>query len=606
MSLCYLHSKSVSYPHTEKLLSAFPNNIKLEIDAIDSLDKYDVYIIELNSANKEISLKLVNIFKKINHPLIYFIIPKNHTLLLFQLTFLLNTKSIITHNQDIDKFITKIHVDRDALKHSNFENWLGNVKLKTQNFIVYKNDNLIFVNKSLLTLFKCNDDSSFKQDVLSNVNIKKLLEKETVLLENISKINTTYEFRSVSVSEHEKIIYIKQVTHKEKNMDFISSRVSFIELLKENILQRDISDKSYSILIININIKQLFSNLNVVDLEDIVLNLLTFMESILKTKLIFSQFENTFYMVIFENIDFKQINIMAEHFYSQVLSYIDRTNRTIIVDLFTFDLKNQEFVKILTTLNSVSHNDFAKNHIRSKHIKHISAKDYELDAKTLLHNAHEDNQEVKILNIYNGLVINTSTKIIEVTKKYVYIRFEPLQGVILNLDKKTVLQSDTFTHDIYAELKQINLKKKIAILENFKFLKTNANSRKHARVTMPIKTPIAMNYRNNTVNGIIIDISIKSIAVKVKYTPKIAMMELTNSSLVFNILDETSENGYLQLNLDSKAIMVTNVDETGYYKVICDLNQESYDLDIVLKYVYERQKELIIELKRMAKLNEKI
>ena len=97
MSLCYLYFESIVYPHIQNILDAFEDSLSTNIDVTDSIDDYDIYIIEVNNANKEIAQKLVNIFKKKQHSLIYFIIPKNHSLLFFQLTFLLETKSVITY-----------------------------------------------------------------------------------------------------------------------------------------------------------------------------------------------------------------------------------------------------------------------------------------------------------------------------------------------------------------------------------------------------------------------------------------------------------------------------------------------------------------------------
>ncbi len=607
MSLCYLYFESIVYPHIQNILDAFEDSLSTNIDVTDSIDDYDIYIIEVNNANKEIAQKLVNIFKKKQHSLIYFIIPKNHSLLFFQLTFLLETKSVITYNQNIEKLISKIKIDRETFVQNTFERWLGRIKIKTQNFIIYKNDALIFVNKPLLTFFGCSDSNLFELNILSQVNIEQLLDKDLTLSVNILDITSVkkrYTLKSLNVSENEKIIYIELDSSQQKHLGFMSSRVAFIELLKENILQRNISDKELSLLTININnIKKLLLEYKIVEFEEILLDTLSYMENILEKKLVFSQFENHFYVVLFEDIDFEQINTIADHFHTKVLNYINTKNNKISIDLFTFDLKNQEFSKILTTLNTIENEDFKEDENNTNYIKYLTKKDREITAKSLLDDAYNDKLDFKILNIYNGLVINTASKIVKITDENIYITFESLQGVMLNLEKRTVLQSKSFSQDIYAEVKQIHFNKKIAVLENFKFLKTNANSRKYARVTTPIKIPISINIQGKKVNGVIIDISIKSIAIKVKHTPKIAKVELNQTTLIFNIADKDSHIGYVQLKLSAKIIVVTEVDKDGYYKVICDLDQDSHDLNIVLKYVYERQKELIIELKKMSKLN---
>ena len=612
MSLCYLYSNPSSYPYKKELLDAFDESITLEIETIQTVDAFDTYIIELHQADKEVSQKLVQLFQARKHSLIYFIIPKNHSLLLFQLTFLLEAKSIITHNQNIEKLITKIKADREIFAQNNLERWLGHLKLKTQNFVIYRDSDLIFVNHALLDSFSYKDNNSFGTNILSQVDISKLLQNDTQITIDItstSKELATYIFKSIRASDDEVLIYIEKGTTQGTQLEtekhhLFSSRITFIELLKENLLHRNINYKELALLTINIqNIKSLLLQYTVVEFEEVLLEMLLFMESILDNKLIFSQFENNFYVVCIEDISFEEINTMTEYFQKKVLNHIHTTNNKIIIDLFTFSLKNHEFSSILTILNKITSADFKEDETNNSYIKHFASLDKKINPKNLLDDAYKEKRTFKILNIYNGLVINTSSKILKITDDSIYISFESLQGVVLNLEKETVIQSESFSQDIHAKVKQISLSKKIAILENFTFLRTNANAREYARVTTPIKIPASISVSGSTVTGVILDISIKSIALKIKYTPKIAILEKTKASIVFNIHDKTAENGYIQLTLSSNIIVVTEVDISGYYKVVCNLDQDSHDLNVILKYVYERQKELIIELKRMAKLN---
>jgi len=607
VSLCYLYSKSITYPYVQTLINSFEDSSIVDIDSIENINHNDIYILELNNADKEISQKLVNMFKKKQNALIYFIIPKNYTLILFQLTYLLETKSIVTHTQDVEKFIAKIKSDKNIFYQESLQKWLGNIKLQTQDFIIYKNDTLAYVTPSILTTFESSNNSNFAKTILSQVDLVQLLQYEISLVCDLATESCgkkSYQFKSRHIAENEKIIYIQTLNSQEKAPEFMSSRISFIELLKESLLQIDISQDKLSILSINIsNIKELLCMYSIVEFEEILLEMLVFMESILDRKLIFSQFENNFYVILFENMDFSEVNNFVEHFSNKLINYLTTKDTKFMLDFFTLDLKEKKFNDILTILDKMEHEKFKVTELNSQYVKYFTTKDREVNALDLLNEAYKDNLELKILNIYNGLVVNTPSSIKKITQDSIYITFESLQGVMLNLEKKTVIQSDSFSQDILAEVKQISYSKKIAVLENFKFLNTNANSRQYARVTTPMKIPIAINTQGNIVNGVILDISIKSIAVKVKKTPKIPMVALTKATLVFNLIDPLAEDGYTQLQLSSKVIMVTLVDTTDHYKVICDLDQDSQNLDIVLKYVYNRQKELIIELKKMAKLN---
>jgi hypothetical protein len=55
------------------------------------------------------------------------------------------------------------------------------------------------------------------------------------------------------------------------------------------------------------------------------------------------------------------------------------------------------------------------------------------------------------------------------------------------------------------------------MLEKFKFLKTNINSRRYSRVTTSNKTPISLSVDEVNLSGFILDLSIKSIAIHVRY-----------------------------------------------------------------------------------------
>ncbi|MBL4730484.1 MAG: PilZ domain-containing protein [Sulfurimonas sp.] len=514
MSLCHLYSGSSSYPYLDQLLNSFAKNISLDVNTISTLDSYDICLIELQEVDKELSRKIVKLFKDNEYTLIYFIIPENHTLFLFQLAFLLKTEAIITHTQNVEKAIEKIKIDFEHFKQKNDTN---------------------------------------------------------------SKVNT---------------------------FGFISSRITFIEILKEKILQRNSSSQNLCALVINIkNTKVLLTKLSIVKFEEALYNMLLFIEKSLSDKLIFSQFENNSYTILFENKNFNELNTYINDFHKKISNYMNKKTHKIINDFFTYDLNNRDFDEILTTLNKLSEENFKITTDNSHYIYQLKSTEQKTDLKTLLDNVYKDSSDLKILNIYHGLVINTTSEILKITDKNIYISFDSLQGVVLNMEKNTVLQSDIFPQDIYAEIKQINLQKKIAILENFKFLKSNANSRKYARVTTQIKVPISIYIGKSSVQGSILDLSIKSIAVRMKYNEKMPKIIAQKVSLVFNLSDSSAENGYIQLVLDAKIIFVTDTNDKGNYNIICDLDQYSHDLDIVSKYVYRRQKELIIELKKMSKLN---
>jgi len=144
LSLCYLYYKTTSYEHQAQLLSSFSQSESIDIEIMDAIAEYDIYIIELERADQEVSLKLKNMFSNKQNSLIYFIIPKEHTLLLFQLSYLLQAKAVITHSQNIEKIIAKIKIDIKTFVQNNLETLLGAKQLQTEKLLVYKNNKLFF------------------------------------------------------------------------------------------------------------------------------------------------------------------------------------------------------------------------------------------------------------------------------------------------------------------------------------------------------------------------------------------------------------------------------------------------------------------------------
>ena len=606
MSLCHLFFKHSSSHHIQEILDSIENSISLDINEISSIDDYNTYVIELQEADQAISSKLRALFKEKFNPLIYFIVPKKHNLIFFQLTYLLDTKHLITQNIETQKVIKKILLDIESLKENHFESLVGHMAIETQSFMIFKDMKLIQVSKKLLEDFKCKTLDLFEKNILNKLEVEGLLDKNGVFESSIEINNSSknYKITTAKASNSETVLFVELRNKENCTLHFISSRVTFIELLKEKIIQRNIVNDSLSAITINIqNITRLQKELNIIDLEELLIDILDYIDSILEKKVIFAQIEIGFYVILFEKTDYKDINHIAKNFNTKVINYISTQKYKPLIDIYTFNLSTPEFGEILATLNSIKSRDLTQEEMSSIGIKHITSSQNIITEKNLLDDALKYSSKIKILNIFNGLVINTPAKIIKVTKDTVYINFEALQGVVLNIEKRTVLQSPIFLQDIEATVKKIDLTRRIAILENFKFLKTNANSRKYSRVTTSTKTPVSILFNGSTINGYILDLSIKSIAIKIKYTSKIDTIKTENISIAFNIPNLKSNDGFTRLNIRAKVIVITMTDTHNNCKIVCDIDEDYLSDSILMQYIYERQKELIIELKKTAQLH---
>ncbi|WP_294961758.1 PilZ domain-containing protein [Sulfurimonas sp.] len=216
----------------------------------------------------------------------------------------------------------------------------------------------------------------------------------------------------------------------------------------------------------------------------------------------------------------------------------------------------------------------------------------------LLQGTFTNKTPMKLLNIYKGLCLNTSSKIMKKTEQEIYVTYEQLQGTVMNFEKETILQSSSFSKDIVADVKYIDSKKKIALLKNFHFVQGSANARKYSRVTCSQRTPISIVLEKGTLNGEVLDISMNSIAIKTRMHPNIESLKNMQVSLKFTLPMKNSEEGYMSIMLAAE-VMFTLCDEK-FCKVVVNLFEDQVYEAVLMEYVYDRQKEIIVELKKQS------
>jgi uncharacterized protein YeeX (DUF496 family) len=112
MSLCHLYYTHSTSHHVKDILNYFKSDVSLDINVCNEIDDYDIYIVELEETNKDISAKLRHLFKQKVNSLIYFIVPHKYNLMFFQLSYLLNVKNLITQNMDTKKAIERMLEDK--------------------------------------------------------------------------------------------------------------------------------------------------------------------------------------------------------------------------------------------------------------------------------------------------------------------------------------------------------------------------------------------------------------------------------------------------------------------------------------------------------------
>ena len=218
----------------------------------------------------------------------------------------------------------------------------------------------------------------------------------------------------------------------------------------------------------------------------------------------------------------------------------------------------------------------------------------------LLDSAFVNNADFKLLNVYKGIFINTKSAMLKKDNNAIYVKVEQIQGHVMSLEKKTIIQSSLFIRDIQATVRYINVEEKIAILENFKILDLNVNLRKHGRVNPVRKTVVALSLVGSKVKGEIVDISANSISLKVQQAKALRNILNKEIGLDFYLPSSLTQSG--QFKLDERATVIYMSDRAkGYIKIVCLFDENAKNEDFLIDYVYLRQRAIIKDMKGMLK-----
>lgn len=108
MNICHLYHGQKDDKILIDILKYFDNPVSFDIMQTQTLDSYNVYIVEIFSVDEKISAQLKKLFAPRSHPCIYFYIPNKYTIALFQLALLLKVKGYITASNDVSTTVKKI------------------------------------------------------------------------------------------------------------------------------------------------------------------------------------------------------------------------------------------------------------------------------------------------------------------------------------------------------------------------------------------------------------------------------------------------------------------------------------------------------------------
>ncbi len=594
------------------IVKSFVDVKSIDIANFDAIEKSDIYFVEIDKVEKEFLLLIKKLLINKKESLIYFYINDSHSLMLFQLSSFLNVKNIFTKKNDLTAIVAKINAD--LLKHKGIKqnHQLIDHLTNQHYFMLFESSKLLMASQKIYNDFACKTLEEISSVLCSKLELEIFLSKDMVLDKELILAGEKKHLKVSSVRSEENnqtILYLQKgkEVHSEDNskMSFIKIRIFFIEMLKERILEQDIVKSELGIITVAIeNMSALRDDWADYDIEMAIKDLLLQVEIEIDSHTLIAQYSNNLYISLFEGLEFEDLKQEAIKINTYLSQHIKKQKIKPIISLHVLDVKDLELNNILNVVSDISKNNVSTKELAENKLFRVLGMNEELDDGTvinqLLQSLYVNKTDVKLQNIYKGLCINTASKILKKTEDTLYVSFEKLQGTAMSFEKQTLIQSSSFSKDITATVKHIDFNKNIVQLKEFKFIQGNANSRQYSRVTCSQRTPIAVKHDKGVLNGVILDISLNSIAIRTRIHNDLSSLKLSKIILSFTLPVKSNEEGYMKLDFDAKVVFSVCDDE--YCKVVVNLLENQENEAVLMEYVYGRQKDIIIELKKQTNI----
>lgn len=578
----------------------------------------EVLFIELGQSTKEKFKTLVGIFTK-HKPLVSYIFAddvEDRLLLKFALHFgitdvlpLRNDEALL--HSIFTKNANKLDTTLETFKRLDIEQKME----RCFAFLIFKEGSLVYANTKVKRLFGETCVHTIEKCLYEDNVISKLLSSDEDAQTNIV----------IETEENEKELYVCLLNNfpssNEKMLSFlphsidpdhnscstILNRFDFVDKLKDKLAQQSISQKPISLIFLNIsNLDKLNTSFTNITLYESLKRLLSKVFQLKEDAQDIAQWSPNLYILLCENCNFEEACEQTRFLHQELVHFSLEEKVSPIIISSTLSSEKHSLNDLLTYIEKINTQNLLSSDIEKLHYHEIGYLENIADTKEqinyLMRNCINNKIPIKLLNIYKGLCINTQSYVIKYSDDTYHLHCENLQGYAMQLEGETVLQAPNFPKDIKAEVTLVDIKKGFVIIKNLNFMPYSANNRQHTRVQTTIRTPILIRYaQKSSAQGEIIDISINSIAIRCNN--KLMKHELLNQMvrLNFSLPSEEGENGYVIMDIHAKVTYVGESEDHTKVVVILDTLKKPYD-DYLLSYMYTRQKELILEIRRATKV----
>ncbi|MCR1809991.1 pilus assembly protein PilZ [Sulfurospirillum sp. hDNRA2] len=617
LSIAYLYFGEKRLSVLESVLNRHVKFSSYDLDLSSYRDHNDILFIELGESSKEKLKRLLGIFTQ-HKPVVAYLFAQdveNRLLLKFALHFgitdvlPLNNEatllaSIFTKNPN--KLDDKLYMYQKIELEKKIERFFP--------FLVFQNAQLTYANAQAKRIYETNDLLEIEAKVHEDVELSEVLLSHedvqgNIVIETASNKEAEYTciVKAFDQSD-EKIITLIPVDQLQdvKPAQTVLNRFDFIDRLKDRLAQQSVTKMPVSLVFINIsNLDKLSRTFKSTTLYDAFKNLMLKLFQLKEENQELIQWSPNLYILMGEDRTFEHTCEQTKHLQQELIYATASEKITPIILSSAFHVESDDLNVVIDYIEKINTQTLLPQDIEKikyfelEYLENVIEEQEQI--RYLMHNCVNNKIPIKLLNIYKGLCINTHAYILKITEDSYQMSCENLQGYAMQIEKETVLQAPNFPKDIKAEVSLVDIKRSFVVIRNLKFMPSSANNRQHTRVQTSIRTPVLIKYAHrSSAQGDIIDISVNSIAMKVSKSFREEEMLNQKVRLNFSLPNEEGDNGYVIMEIEAKVTYILQKDEFTKIVVMLDKLPKPYD-DYLLRYMYNRQKELIFEIKKATK-----
>lgn len=474
-------------------------------------------------------------------------------------------------------------------------------------FWIHNEGKTVYANDTLKRKFKIKNLSEFDQQ-FRNQEIASLLETTGVSQKIISAKDASGDEREYFVSHQP----LKDGDHLmsmiplsglfENNEKRLHNRMNFIELLKDSFVVHKRENEPIPVIVMYIENAERIIELRGEDIyNDVCKEILKCIELNFDPEIQIAQWHKDIFTILASSVSLGDLKHSLEKFHKGLGIEISIDGALPVINSYIVDMHGVELNRAIGIIDHINQKQlFSRDLTHLIHFE-ISAAEHEVDQKQqAIHYLEKmilTNTSVKLLNFYKGIRISTAAKLVKISDDMVYISIEKIQGYAMKLEQHVVIQGPGIPFDILANVKIVDVAKKIAVLTKFEPMQASGNNRQYIRIQSDHRMHVTISSGKSVISGNILDISIKSIACRLSVS-KVMLKLHSKVNLQFNLPLERFDEGMVAMSISGKVQYIQEGED--FTKVVVELDLIEPFESYLIEYIYTRQQALVNEIKTIA------